>query len=109
MENSQLDDVGPVVGDHGGEGEEEGEEAELEVPDHHRWLAALLDQPLVEDAGKSGGAAGNEDSNEACHRVLVLFTRLDGNGRSLNESNSCHENKQRNPLTLSETSSKQQN
>ena len=108
MKDSQLDDVGPVVGDHGGEGEEEGEEAELEVPDHHRRLAALLDQPLVEDTGKSGGAAGNEDGNEACHRVLVLFTRLDGDGRSLDESNSCDENEQRDPLALSEASPKQQ-
>ena len=108
MKDSQLDDVGPVVGDHGGEGEEEGEEAELKVPDHHRGLAALLDQPLVEDAGKSGGAAGNKDSNEACHRVLVLFTWLDGNGRSLDKSNSCNKNQQRDPLTLSEASPKQQ-
>ena len=53
MEDSQLQDVGPVVGQHGGEGEDEGEEAKLEVPDHHRGLAALLDQPLVEDTGKS--------------------------------------------------------
>ena len=109
MEDSQLEDVVPVVGDHGGEGEEEGEKAELEVPDHHRGLATLLDQPFVEDSGKSGGAASYEDGNKAGHRVLMLSTRLDGNGGSLNESNSCHENKQRDPLTLSETSSKQQN
>ena len=104
MEDSQLEDVGPVVGDHGGEGEEEGEEAELEVPDHHRGLAALLDQPFVEHSGKSGGAAGNEDGNEAGHRVLMLPTRLDSNGGTLDESDSCNENEQRDPLALCEAS-----
>ena len=105
VEDSQLLYVGPVVGEHGGAGEEEGKETELQVPDHHRGLVTLLDKPLVEDAGKSGGAAGDKHGDEAGERVLLLGSKIVGNlVGALDKDDPGHENQQGDPLSWSESS-----
>ncbi len=60
----------PVVDEHARECEEEGEETQLQVPDHQRRLTALLHQFLVVDARETGREAGRQNGHQTEGLVL---------------------------------------
>jgi hypothetical protein len=66
----------PVVDEHARECEEEGEETQLQVPDHQRRLTALLHQPLVVDPRETRREAGRQNG----HQTEGLVLRGRGHG-----------------------------
>ena len=99
VEDAVLEDVRAGVVNHRREGEQQREDAELQVPDDDGGLAALLHQLLVEHPGVARGEAGGQHRAEPDQAVVSSLGVRGGGGRGeLHHRHARHQQHEGHPL-----------
>ncbi len=88
----------PVVDEHARESEEEGEETQLQVPDHQRRLTALLHQFLVVDPRETRRETGRQNGQQTEGLVMLRGRGYGGLVRQLYEGDAASEEEEAAPL-----------